>query len=137
MMTISTNLFNTRNLLILIFSFIIHLETIAQNDSKEFEIEIINTKSGFDLKSNEGSRWSDLSFSTTFNKSQKISEEGMESSRPDSTPTEHTITNYLFTISKKNDKITLIGLKGTTWEKLSFTLSKNKTQKINQDGMVK
>lgn len=137
MKTNSTTLFNTRNLLILFFGIIIHFETIAQNHSKEFEIEITNTKSGFELTSNQGSRWLSLSFSNTKFKTENIDEEGMVGSRVDTVPVENEFADYLITISKENDKITLIGVKGTSWKELSFKLPLNKTQKINQDGMMK
>lgn len=112
-------------------------QSTPNQDINSFEIIIENTNNGFKLKSSHGSRWTDLSFSTLLSKAQKISEEGMESSHQDTISTENNIADYLFSISKKNDIITLIGLKGTSWEKLSFSLPINKTQKINQDGMVK
>jgi len=137
MKTNSTTLFNTRNLLIFFFGIIFHFETIAQNHSKEFEIEITNTKNGFELKSNHGSRWLTLSFSNSKLKAENIDEEGMVGSRIDTVPTENEFADYLITFSKKNDKVILLGIKGTSWKELSFELPLNKTQKINQDGMIK
>lgn len=110
--------------------------TIAQDHSSEFEIEITNTKSGFELKSTKGNRWLNLSFSDVKFKSLKIDEEGMVGSRIDTIPTEHEFADYLIIFAKENDNITLIGKKGTSWEELSFKLPLNKTQKINQDGMI-
>ena len=137
MITNSIILFNTRNLLILFFGIIIHFEAIAQNHSKEFEIEITNTKSGFELRSNQGSRWLNLSFSNTKFKTENIDEEGMVGSRVDTVPTDNEYADYLITFSKKNDIVTLIGVKGTSWKELSFKLPLNQTQKINQDGIMK
>lgn len=126
-----------KHTLLVVLFLIIPFVSFAQNHSKKFEIEIENTKSGFRLKSNHGSRWLDLSFNSTKFRSQKIDEEGMLGSRENTIPNENEFADYLITFSKKNDKITLAGLKGTSWKKLSFTLPLNKTQKINEEGMVK
>jgi hypothetical protein len=43
----------------------------------------------------------------------------------------------LFTITKTNDGIVLKGIEGTAWTDLSFSLSENGRQAIDQFGMTK
>ena len=46
------------------------------------------------------------------------------------------LANYLFTITKTKDGITLTGIEGTAWKELSFSLQKNGRQSIDQFGMT-
>lgn len=103
---------------------------------QDFKILIEKTPQGFQLKSLAGSAWIDLSFIINQDKPQAIDEYGMtelsavsESKNPD-------FYNYLFTITKRKNKIELKGIEGTAWKKLTFQLPENGKQMIDRSGMT-
>jgi len=115
-------------------------EVIAQeqssSDLKDFKITIERTDNGLKMHSSEGSSWVDLSFSLANDKPQAIDEYGMTQLDKVSSNKDSNLADYLFTITKTNDGISLTGIEGTAWKELSFTLSKNKKQMIDQSGMT-
>jgi hypothetical protein len=104
---------------------------------KEFKITIEKTDNGLKLLSDKGSAWIDLSFSLAKDKPQAIDEYGMTQLGKVSTDKDPKLADYLFTITKTNEGITLTGVEGTAWKELSFSLEKNGRQAINQFGMTK
>jgi hypothetical protein len=46
------------------------------------------------------------------------------------------LANFLFTIEKTENGISLVGMEGTSWKTLSFSLAKNARQAIDQNGMT-
>ena len=115
-------------------------ESIAQeqnsNDLKEFKITIERTDNGLKLQSSKGSAWIDLGFSLVINKPQAIDEYGMTELGKVSTNKDPKLADYLFTITKTKDGITLTGIEGAAWKELSFSLQKNGRQAIDQFGMT-
>lgn len=107
----------------------------SSSNLKEFSITIENTKDGLKMTSHQGSAWIDLSFSLDNFIPQAIDEYGMTSLSEVSTDQDADLTNYLFTIMKTEEGVRLIGLEGTAWKELTFSLSKNDEQTINQFGM--
>lgn len=126
--------------LIAMFVMTICLESIAQekipDDLKEFKITIEKTDNGLKMYSHKGSAWIDLSFSLANNKPQAIDEYGMTELGKESTNKDPKLADYLFTITKTKDGITLTGIEGTAWKELSFSLQKNGRQAIDQFGMT-
>lgn len=126
--------------LIALFVITVGSESIAQEkisaDLKDFKITIERTDNGLKLQSDKGSAWIDLSFSLAKNKPQAIDEYGMTQLGKVSTNKDPKLANYLFTITKTKDGITLTGIEGTAWKELSFSLQKNGRQAINQFGMT-
>lgn len=108
----------------------------SSTDLKEFKITIEKTDNGFKMQGLKGSAWIDLSFSLANNKPQTIDEYGMTQSGKVSTNKDPELADYLFTITKTEDGITLTGIEGTAWKELSFTLPKNGKQSIDQFGMT-
>ena len=104
-------------------------------DYKDFKILIERTGSGFKLTNMQGGAWIQLSFTMENNKPQAIDEYGMTRLDKVSPKKDSNLTDYLFTISKKKDAIILKGIEGTLWKELTFSLSKNQSQVINQYGM--
>jgi hypothetical protein len=126
--------------LIALFVMILSSESIAQEktsaDLKEFKITIEKTDNGLKLRSDNGSAWIDLSFSLADNKPQAIDEYGMTQLGSVSNNKDPKLADYLFTITKTKDGITLTGIEGTAWKELSFSLQKNARQAIDQFGMT-
>lgn len=105
-------------------------------DLKAFKITIEKTDSGLKMQSDKGSAWIDLSFSFANNKPQTIDEFGMTQLGKVANNKDPKLADYLFTITKTKDRITLTGIEGTAWKELSFTLQKNGRQTIDQFGMT-
>ncbi|MCU0328460.1 MAG: hypothetical protein MUE53_05670 [Chitinophagales bacterium] len=115
-------------------------ESIAQvqgsTNFKEFKITIEKTDNGLEMQSHKGSAWIDLSFSITNDKPQAIDEYGMTQLGKVSTNKDSKLADYLFTITKTKDGISLKGIEGTAWKELSFSFKKNGRQTIDQFGMT-
>lgn len=126
--------------LIALLATTVNSESIAQEnisaDLKEFKITIEKTDTGIKVQSDKGSAWIDLSFSLTNNKPQAIDEYGMTQLGKVATNKDSKLADYLFTITKTKDGMTLKGIEGTAWKELSFSLQKNGRQAIDQFGMT-
>lgn len=129
------------NSLIVLFFVILSFAFIAQQRSnsnlKDFKITIENTDNGLQMHSSQGSAWVDLSFSLSINNTQAIDEYGMTDLNKVSPNKNFKLSDFLFTITKTKDGIQLTGIEGTAWKELSFSLSKNEKQTIDQFGMTK
>jgi hypothetical protein len=127
-------------ILIALFVMTVSSESIAQekisDDLKEFKITIEKTDTGLKMQSHKGSAWIDLSFSLANYKPQAIDEYGMTQLGKVSPKKDPKLADYLFTITKTKDGITLTGIEGTAWKELSFSLKKNGRQAIDQFGMT-
>jgi hypothetical protein len=123
-----------------LFVMTVSSKSIAQEqgnvDFKDFKITIERTDNGFKMQSDKGSAWIDLGFSLANNKPQAIDEYGMTQLGKVTTNKDPKLSDYLFTITKTKDGITLTGIEGTAWKELSFSLQKNGRQSINQFGMT-
>jgi hypothetical protein len=102
----------------------------------EFKINIERTGNGFKMYSDAGSAWIDLEFKLGNNRTKVINQYGMTELANVSTNKDSKFTDYLFTISRRNNRITVIGIKGTAWKELSFSLEINDNQFINHLGMI-
>jgi hypothetical protein len=106
-------------------------------DLKEFKITIEKTSKGLIMQSDKGSAWIDLSFNLSNNKPQAIDEYGMTQSGKVATNKDPKLADYLFTITKTKDGITLMGIEGTAWKELSFSVQNHDRITIDQFGMTK
>lgn len=106
-------------------------------DLNEFKITIEKTDHGLKMQSDKGSAWVDLSFNLSENKLQAIDENGMTQLGELPTRRNLKFADYLFTITKTKEGITLNGIEGTAWKELSFSLQENGRQAIDQYGMTK
>lgn len=126
---------------IALFVMTVSSELIAEEknstDLKEFKITIEKTDNGLKMQSDKGSAWIDLSISLRNNKLQAIDEYGMTQLGKVATNKNPKLADYLFTITKTKDGVTLTGIEGTAWKELSFSLQKNRRQVIDQFGMTK
>lgn len=128
-------------LLIGLFVITVGSKSMAQEkistDLKEFKITIEKTENGLKMQSDKGSAWVDLSFNLPNDKSQAIDENGMTQLGELPTKRDLKFADYLFTITKTKEGITLNGIEGTAWKELSFSLQENGRQAIDQFGMTK
>jgi hypothetical protein len=128
------------NFLIAVFVLAVSSELFAQGkqpiDLKDFKIVIEKTDNGIKLLSYEGSAWLDLTFSINNNQSQAIDEFGMTELDKKSSDKDLKLADFLFTITETEKGIVLRGMEGTAWTDLSFSLSKNEKQAIDQFGMT-
>jgi hypothetical protein len=106
------------------------------SDLKNFKITIEMTPKGLKLHSSHGSAWIDLSFSLVNGKPQAIDEYGMTELDKISYIKDPKLADYLFTITKTKDGISLNGIEGTAWKELNFTLHINEKQMIDPFGMT-
>ena len=102
----------------------------------DFKITIEKTDDGLKIKSLIGSAWVDLSFIIAKDKPQAIDEYGMTKLGAVSATRNPKLADYLFTITKTKNGISLKGIDGTAWKVLSFNLPKNGRQTIDQFGMT-
>ena len=123
-------------LVLLFFSTEMTAQEQPSSDLKSFKITIEKTGDGLKMHSSEGSAWIDLSFSLVNNKPQAIDEYGMTDSDKVSSDKDSDLADYLFTITKTENGITLKGIEGTAWKELSFSLSQTEKQMIDQLGMT-
>lgn len=129
------------NLIVVVFALAASTELIAQEkkatDLKDFKIVLKKTENGIKMQSIEGSAWIDLAFSINNDQPQAIDEYGMTAMDRLSSVKDSNLADYLFTISKTENGIVLKGIKGTAWTDLSFSLTENGKQAIDQFGMIK
>ncbi|MTI20378.1 hypothetical protein E1176_05025 [Fulvivirga sp. RKSG066] len=99
-----------------------------------FKILVEKTADGIKLQGIEGCSWTDLAFNLNNDRPQAIAEYGMADF--EETKKASVDSDFLFTIIRTEKGIVLKGHKGTAWTDLSFTLSNNSTQAINEMGMI-
>jgi hypothetical protein len=118
-----------------------NLETQAQEQSlrnfREFRITITRTEKGVKMQSDQGSEWTDLSFTLDRHSSQAIDENGMTTLGNLAYKNSLGFAHYLLTISLVKGKLIIKGIEGTAWKELTFTLQENASQTINHLGMIK
>jgi hypothetical protein len=128
-------------LLITVFVLSASTNLIAQEkkstDLKDFKVVVEKTEDGLKMQSRKGSAWTELSFSINNDRLQAIDEYGMTALGQVSTNKGSNLADFLFTITKTKDGIVLKGIEGTAWTDLSFSLSENGRQAIDQFGMTK
>jgi len=127
------------NLLIVVLLLSTSSKLFAQEkttDLKDFKIVIEKTDNGIKMKSKKGCAWIDLSFTLNNDRPQAVDEYGMTELNTVSKNKDEKLADFLFTITKTEEGIELKGIKGTAWTNLSFTLTKNEKQAIDQYGMT-
>ena len=128
-------------LLIALFVLTANSELIAQDnkstDLKDFKLVIETTESGIKMQGIKGSAWIDLFFSIKNDLPQAIDEYGMTRLDTVSSSKDSNLADFLFTITRTNNRIELKGIEGTAWTDLSFSLAEDKKQAIDQNGMTK
>jgi hypothetical protein len=108
----------------------------SSSDLKDFKITIEKTDNGVEMHSSEGSAWIDLSFRLNNYQTQAVDEWGMTALDKVTEDKDENLADFLFTLTKTENGIELKGLEGTAWTDLSFTLSENGKQMIDQFGMT-
>lgn len=106
-------------------------------DLKDFKVVVEKTENGIKMQGIKGSAWLDLSFSLKNDRPQAIDEYGMAELDKVSSDKDSDLADFLFTVTKTEKGIVLIGIEGTAWTNLSFTLPENGKQAIDQYGMTK
>lgn len=128
------------NLLVAVFALTVSSKLIAQEkkstELKDFKIVVEGTENGIKLLSTTGSAWIDLSFSLDNDRPQAIDEYGMTDLDKTSSEKDANLADYLFTVSKNENKVVLKAIAGTAWTNLRFILPQNGKQEIDQYGMV-
>jgi hypothetical protein len=128
------------NLLIAVFLLSASSNLVAQEkkstDLKDFKIVVEKTENGIKMQSVQGSAWIDLTFSIDNDQPQAIDEYGMTKLDQISPDKDANLADFLFTVSKTENGVVLKGIEGTAWTDLSFSVSENGKQEINQFGMV-
>lgn len=129
----------TTKLCVSLFVMMFSIEVVAQErvptGLKDFKIAIEKTDNGIELKSIKGSAWAELSFNSNIDKPQAIDEYGMTELTKASTAKDLNLADFMFTIIMTEDGIELIGIEGTYWTKLSFSVTQNQRKTIDQYGM--
>ncbi len=101
-----------------------------------FKILIESNVDGIKLIAKEGCAFTELYFTLAQDKVEKFNQHGMVIEENSEIKSEENISNFLITIKKSNEEIVLNGLKGTSWESLSFSCPElGCTQLIDENGM--
>jgi len=104
----------------------------SEIETSKFLILIESYDNGLKLTSPEGCAWTNLGFSLEINKWQLVNQYGMTNENEDNDD-----SSFLFGVKRTSNGIELKGIKGTSWNKLSFSCVENKChQYIDQDGMT-
>jgi len=104
---------------------------------KPFKIQVEKNEKGIKLKCLEGCAWIDLTFDKNNYQPQTVNEFGMVNPDGKQPISDSSLADFLFTISKTEDGIELIGKEGTAWKELKFKLNNYQPQLIDQMGMSK
>jgi hypothetical protein len=109
---------------------------VTNNNSnlKNFEFQISRINHGLRLESMIGSNWTELDLNLPNDQLQLINKSGLVKSN--NIGGIKNSQDFLISIQKTEKEIFLKGLSGTGWVELSFTLSENGKQKVNENGMV-
>ena len=100
----------------------------------DFEILVENTDDGLKLISRGGSAWTELTFSLREGDEQAVDEYGMTEIGKVTSKENSDLSNFLFTVTKKDEKVVLKGIEGTSWIELFFTLREDHKVTIDQHG---
>lgn len=101
-----------------------------------FEIYVTQTKTGIDLVCEQGCAWQRLTFNTPSKyKPQGVNQLGMTKVN-DSTSERDENNNFVFTIEKTNEGMSLSGLEGTAWESLAFSIKNGQKRKLTELGIA-
>ncbi len=101
-----------------------------------FIIKIEKQSNEVILECDQGCSWKQLSFIKNNYQPQLINEIGMTDIKSDKAEGhDSNLADFLISVIKTNEGFELEGIKGTSWEKLSFTLRDNQRQVIDQNGM--
>lgn len=104
------------------------------NPGPKFKIEIQNTKNGISLGGIDGCAWTTLAFNIEVGQSQNIDNFGMVGKNDPTAVNTFSHSDFLFSITKTKDGISLDGIKGTSWVHLSFTLPVGKKTVFDESG---
>ena len=130
-------------LMILTFIMIFSTSDLFAQENKEIQLTDFllvvqnsdNNKIVMECK--EGCAWKTLSYNLSDNsKPQAIDEYGMTDLNKVNPQEDAELSNFLFTIERKGNKLFFKGVEGTAWTELSFSLSPQEEQAINQMGMT-
>ena len=89
------------------------------------------------LECKEGCAWKTLSYTLSGNNNpQAIDEYGMTELDKVNPQKDANLSNFLFTVERKGNKLFFKGVEGTAWTELSFSISPKQEQAINQMGMT-
>jgi hypothetical protein len=110
---------------------------LKSTNLNHFKLIVEKTNEGIKMQSIEGSAWINLAFSINNYQPQAIDEYGMTELNKISSVKDSNLADFLFTVTKTENGIVLKGIKGMAWTDLSFSLSENGKQAIDQFGMTK
>lgn len=114
-------------------------DSFAQEEKSDkvapFEIYLTQTNEGIDLICEQGCAWKRLAFNTPNKyKPQGINQLGMtQISGYDQSDNDN--ENFLFTIQKTNEGMSLSSLNGTAWGSLSFSIKNGQKRKLTELGV--
>jgi hypothetical protein len=120
------------------FAFTGALFSQEKHDKKhsDFLIVVENTEEGITLAGINGTAWTKLSFTSKKYQPKMIDEYGSTSLANMNKEKHRNLANFLFTIEKTENGISLVGMDGTSWKTLGFSLAKNARQAFDQNGMT-
>ena len=129
---------NFVKLVLAIFIFIgILLPGCNLKDNLKFRILVETTENGIKLTSEEGCAFKELSFTLMEGQSQSIDQFGMNTEQRAEKNKDKNLADFLFSIIKTKEGISLFGIKGTSWKELSFSCPESGCkQLIDENGMA-
>lgn len=125
------------HLFIAFLMLIINITLMAQTNSaalKDFKFTIEKQDNKIILKCEKGCAWVNLTYKNN-KTAQAIDEYGMTELN-EINKNESDLSDFLFTVTKTNNGISLKGLRGTAWRALSFSLPEGQQQMIDPYGMT-
>lgn len=111
---------------------------LNNSDINDFLILIENEDDLIKIKGIKGCAFKEISFTLRNDKVQAFDQNGMTILGKEREIRDSDLADFLFTIKRIENGLSLEGIRGTSWKKLAFNFpEKNFSQLINQDGMVK
>lgn len=123
---------------LLLYSLTSNAQAERQDVQESFQITIEKfSDKNVQLTCSTGCAWKELQFAVQEKAmAQGINLYGMTGINRAIETTNDALADFLFTLKFEKDSVLLKGVKGTVWKDLSFTLKRNKSQKINHLGMI-
>jgi len=106
-------------------------------DVSEFTVILKTSADGVQLTCKKGCAWKELKFSTVVGDGpQAVDQYGMTPLPRQRSTEQSDLSNFVMTIKRTQDGISLQGLEGTAWKTLTFGPVPERGQAIDQNGMT-
>lgn len=109
---------------------------VKKSELKDFLITVSMTDGDIQLDCANGCAWTTLNLPLQPYKPQAVDEYGFTTLDNEKKSFDPGLANFLFTIAAVKEGMEFVGMSGTAWTELQFSLRKGQKQNINPYGMA-